>query len=85
MSVVAVLRSLADELEKQPYGPAVSDTKAAGENCVRLQAGDVNMARTLWRLIADECGGYFPDAAAIALKHAANPNLVPDVSPPEVN
>jgi hypothetical protein len=75
------------EAHTRPYGPEPTpeDIKAAGAACVALCHGDVDQARTLWRLIVNDLGaGYMPKAATIALVRAANTtNLIADVTAPE--
>lgn len=75
-----------NERRQFPFGPAIKPEHmdVAGQACVRLCEGDADKGRTLWKLVADQCGGYMPAAAAIALIRAsATLNLVPDVTAPE--
>jgi hypothetical protein len=76
------------EAHKHPHGPVYKpeDQKAAGEACVKLCGGNHDQARTLWKLIVEDLGGYMPAAAVTALIRAANTtNLVPDIEAPEVS
>lgn len=87
-TVRGVLRQLLETLEEQvehPYGPEVSpdDRSQAGQALLSI-VGDADQARTAWRLIVADSGGYFPRAAAVALIRASSTNLVPDVEPAEV-
>lgn len=69
-----------------PYGPSYDAKigKDAGAACVRLAGGEPQKGVALWKLIVGELGGYMPQAAAVALIRAANPdNIVPDVEAPE--
>ena len=82
------LREIADALDTlqdRPHGPPVTGglRDRAGEACVTLCDGDPDRGRTLWKLIAQDCGGYLPVAAARALIWASKTtNLVPDVEAP---
>lgn len=74
--------------QERPHGPATSgdEKKIAGNACLDLCGGDADKARTMWKLIAKDLGGYLPHAAAVALIRASSPtNLVPDVEAPEVS
>jgi hypothetical protein len=83
----------AEEMADEPAAPefpmgVVYDReaigKAVGAACVKL-AGDKGRGISLFKLIAKDCGGYMPQAAALALVHAADTdNLVPDVTAPEL-
>ena len=75
-----------EQIDRLPHGiPVTGDTrKIAGEACVQLCGGNQDQARSLWKLVANDCGGYMPHAAAAALIRAtATSNLVPDVEAPE--
>lgn len=75
-------------VKDHPHGPEASpeDRQVAGQACVQLCDGDQDRARTLWKLIAEDCGGYMPRSAALTLIRAARTgNLVPDVEPPELS
>lgn len=84
------MRNALELLEKQaahPYGPAATgDTRVvAGNACVALLKGDSDRARSLWKQITEDCGGYMPFAAADALIRAqAAGALTPDVEAPEI-
>lgn len=88
-TVLAHLRELISILERDrdhPDGPPVVDTTraSAADACKALCGGDANRARTLWKLIQRNFGGYMPHAAAVALIYAASTqNLVPDVEAPD--
>lgn len=71
--------------DERPHGVEVDPANAqlVGAACVALSDGDADVARTRWRLIAEQCGGYMPMAAGYALIVAANPNVVPDVTAPD--
>lgn len=74
------------EARTRPHGttPGAVMTQEAGKACVALCDGDQDKARTLWKLVVQDCGGYMPQSAAIALIHAAKTvNLVPDAEAPE--
>lgn len=80
------LRKAADTLDQFPFGPPIQaeHMAGAGEACVRLCEGDPDRGRTLWRLVVDDCGGYMPAAAALALiRGSMTVNIVPDVSAPD--
>jgi hypothetical protein len=73
--------------EDLPYGPKYDEAigKAAGNACVLLAGGDPQKGVTLWKMIAEDLGGYLPQAAAVALIHAADTGtLVADVQAPEL-
>lgn len=73
------------ESRERPHGPEATpnDRMVAGHACVKF-AGDPDTARTLWKLIAQDCGGYFPRAAVWALVRASETtNLIPDVQAPD--
>lgn len=81
-------RDIADRLERQeklPYGPLPEPgvKQIAGE-CLKRMIGDSDKARTVWKLIVQDCGGYMPQAACVALIRATSDNVVPDVEAPEV-
>lgn len=87
MSTVDELRVLldaAEDWEQHPHGPEVQgDTKrVAGSAAIELCRGDRDKARTLYKQIMQDCGGYMPVAAAMALIRATSSNLVPDVEAP---
>lgn len=72
-------------VKNHPHGPEASpeDRKVAGDACVLLCEGDHDRARTLWKLVVQDCGGYMPRSAACALIRAsATLNLVPQVEAP---
>lgn len=54
---------------QRPLGPAYSTdiAKDAGLACVKLAGGDPQDGITLWKQIEERCGGYMPQAAALAL------------------
>ena len=60
--------------------------KTLGPACTRLAGGQGSRGRALFEQIADDCGGYMPEAAAIALIHAADGLgwVGDDVEAPEV-
>lgn len=75
-----------DAQEKFPHGRVADDTtiKYAGEACVELCGGNQDTARTLWKIVVSDNGGYMPRSAALALYRAAHTgNLVPDVEAPD--
>ena len=79
------LTRIIHESQDHPLGPEVDEDSrtAAGAACVQL-CDSTAQARTLWKLVVDDCGGYMPQAAARALIRAATTdNLVPDVEAPD--
>ena len=75
------------EQREQPYGPPITPEMngPAGDACVKLCGGDQDQARTLWKLIVSDLGGYMPRAAVFTLIRAANTvNLVPDIEAPDL-
>lgn len=83
-------RQIADALqaiEEHPYGPPVKadEKQLAGDACKLLCAGNADKARSLWKLLVQDLGGYMPRAAAVALIRASRTeHLVPDAQAPEV-
>lgn len=71
-----------------PHGPEVTpDTRSKAKRaCLALCDHHEDSARTLWKLVTEQCGGYMPHAAAVALHWASRTgvrsNLVPDVTAP---
>ena len=85
---IRLLLDTYDAAQRFPFGPPLEPQhrQTVGEACVRLCDGDPDKGRSLWKLIVDQCGGYMPAAAGIALIRAtpvATMNLVPDVTAPE--
>lgn len=81
----AVAQAL-DEARRHPHGaPCGSEARqVAGNACVKLCGGDQDQARTLWKLIVADSGGYMPAAVAASLVRASDTtNIVPDVEAPE--
>jgi len=85
-------RTVADRLDAPLHGPAATDaeTDYAPPNTLRsargallsLCGGDETKAATVGQRIVDECQGYMPHAAAVALIHAAQASgpVAPEVS-----
>lgn len=88
MTATEFFRHVADRLEqadKHPYGPehTPDERPIVAESCVVLCGGDHDRARSLWKQIAIDCGGYMPHAAACALIRASHAySLIPDVEAP---
>ena len=72
---------------EHPLGPEYNRElmgRAVGGACVKLCANDSQKGMALFKLIAKDCGGYMPQAAAFAVIRAADTeNVVPDVQAPE--
>jgi hypothetical protein len=95
---VAVLDLVADEDDDgnaasqrkasvPPYGRPYDKARAKdiGTSCRALCDGDADKAKLLYKVVSDDCGGYMPEAAAIALIRAANAGMLfPEVKAPEL-
>jgi hypothetical protein len=71
--------------DAHPMGPEYDKPvigAVTGAACVQLCGGDKQKGIALFKIVRDDCGGYMPQAAALALIHAADTtNVVPDVTP----
>lgn len=86
MSAELVLREALDALvsvNEYPKGPQVDrQTYSVATGAAVKIAGDPPKAQALWKLIREDCGGYVPQAAALALIRASDlENLVPYIEP----
>lgn len=69
-----------------PFGQELEPTlkKVTAQACTKLAGNEPAKGIALFKLIAKDCGGAMPQAAALALIHAADTdNLVPDVAAPD--
>ena len=76
---IRVLLDTYEDAQKFPFGPPAADPQlqqVAGHACVTLCNGDQDKARSLWKLVVQDCGGYLPRAAAMALSWGARPTAL---------